>query len=69
MKSQQNNFCTKKDNKFIFPTKVVIAKNCANCKNGYLNFFYKNNNNIAPTKNRELNKLNLFLYYYSLVDV
>jgi len=30
MKSQQNYFCTKKDKKFIFPTKVVISKNCAN---------------------------------------
>jgi len=34
MKLQQNYFCIKKDKKFIFPTKVVISKNCANCKNG-----------------------------------
>jgi len=33
----------KKSKKFIFLTKVVISKKCANYKNGYLNFFYKNN--------------------------
>jgi len=43
IKLQQNYFCTKKDKKFIFPTKIVISKNCINYKNGYLNFFYKNN--------------------------
>jgi len=31
----------KKDKKFIFPTKVVISKKCANCKNKYLNFCNK----------------------------
>jgi len=53
MKSQQNYFCTKKkDKKFIFPTEVVTSKNCANCKNGYLNFFYKSNNkNYANYEN------------------
>jgi len=44
MQLQQNYFCTKKDKKFIFLTKVVISKNCTNCENGYLNFFYKINN-------------------------
>jgi len=29
-------FLYKKEEKSIFFTKVVISKNCANCKNGYL---------------------------------